>query len=92
VLIDDTEPLPNDSSCRGDSEVWYERTAYRKLPISSCEGGLNIDHGPEHSCPGLRGHSTFFWLFIFAIPCLFAGVVGYWFYHKSGLARGYVEF
>ena len=91
VLEEGTQPLQNDDSCRGDDEYWYERTPYRKVPISSCEGGKRLDRGVQHRCPGIKGHGFFFWLFIFAIPCLFAGLVGYWFYHKNGLARGYVS-
>ncbi|KAI0750610.1 Oligoxyloglucan reducing end-specific cellobiohydrolase [Irpex lacteus] len=91
VLEEGTEALASDDSCRGDDEFWYERTAYRKVPISSCEGGLRLDQGTPHRCPGIKGHGFFFWLFVLAIPCLFAGLVGYWFYHKSGLARGTIR-
>ncbi|KAI0685232.1 Oligoxyloglucan reducing end-specific cellobiohydrolase [Cytidiella melzeri] len=91
VLEPGTTPLPNDDSCRGDDEFWYERTAYRKVPISTCEGGKRLDQGPAHRCPGLKGHGFFFWLFILAIPSGIAALVGYWFYHNSGLARGTIR-
>ncbi|KAI0083178.1 hypothetical protein BDY19DRAFT_900717, partial [Irpex rosettiformis] len=70
---------------------WYERTPYRKVSISSCEGGLRLDQGTAHRCSEIKGHGFFFWLFILAIPCLFAGLMGYWFYHKSSLARGTIH-
>lgn len=93
VLVPGLEPLPNDDSCREDGqEFWYERTAYRKVPISTCEGGKRLDRGLEHRCPGLKGHGFFFWLFVLIIPFLFTALVAYWYYRRSGMARGCVIF
>lgn len=88
ALIPGTEPLSPDDSCHGDDEYWYERTAYRKIPYSTCEGGIRPDRGTAHRCPGLKGHGALFWLFVLVIPFLFAALIGYYYYRKSGLARG----
>jgi len=90
VLVAGTTPLPNDDSCRDDEEYWYERTAYRKIPFSSCEEGDRRDRGERHRCPGIRGHGTLFWGTIALVPFAFTALVAYWYYRRSGLARGYV--
>ena len=92
VLVNGTQPLPSDDSCRGDDEFWYERTAYRKVPFSSCVDGVRPDHGPQHYCPGIRGHGFFFWLFVVVIPVGLAALIGYWWFMRSGMARGYALF
>lgn len=92
VLTEGATPLPSDESCPADEEYWYERTAYRKIPYSSCKDGERIHQGTAHRCPGLKGHSGFFWLFVLVIPFLFASLIGYYYYRKSGMARGYVSY
>jgi hypothetical protein len=81
-------PRPSDDSCRNGEEYWYERTAYRKIPFSTCEDGIRPDRGPAHLCPGISGHGVFFWLFVLVLPFVFTALVAYWFYRRSGLARG----
>lgn len=88
MLVDGATPLASDDSCLHGEEYWYERTPYRKIPYSSCEGGIRPDRGSGHACPGLRGHGFFFWVFVVFVPLSFAGLVGYWMYRRSGLARG----
>ncbi|KAF9497875.1 vacuolar protein sorting/targeting protein 10 [Pleurotus eryngii] len=91
VLVPGTEPLPNDESCSDDSGYWYDRTAYRKIPYSTCEGGQRLDRGSEHICPGFSGHSWFFWLFMLTLPFGFTALVAYYYYRRSGLARGTIR-
>ena len=83
-----TEPLPDDMSCLDGQEYWYERTAYRKIPYSSCEDGERPDRGKRHLCPGIKGHGFFFWLMVLFVPAALATLVGYYYYRRSGLARG----
>ncbi|ELU44262.1 signal sequence binding protein [Rhizoctonia solani AG-1 IA] len=90
VLTPGAEPLPNDDTCPGDASVWYERTAYRKIPHSSCEGGDRKDRGPEHPCPGIGSHGYLFWGFVVMIPIIFAGLVGLHF-KKHGFATGAIR-
>jgi hypothetical protein len=91
VLQLGTESLPDDDSCRHDEEFWYERTAYRKIPYSSCEDGIRPDQGARHRCPGFKGHGIMFWLMVLIAPFGFTSLVAYWYYRRSGLARGYVD-
>ncbi|KAG6330590.1 hypothetical protein ID866_8498 [Astraeus odoratus] len=91
VLVSGTTPLASDNSCRGDDEYWYERTAYRKVPYSSCEGGWRPDQGTQHLCPGIKGHSTFFWLTVLLFPFAITALIVWWWYKKSGLARGTIR-
>lgn len=87
VLTPGALPLPDDNSCPGDETVWYERTAYRKIPHSSCEGGNRLDRGPEHQCPGIGSHGWLFWGFIIMLPIAFASLVGFYL-KKHGFATG----
>lgn len=92
VLIPGMTPLPSDDSvCRDDSvDFWYERTAYRKIPHSSCSGGKRLDRGNDHICPGPRHRSAWFWIFVILIPFAVCGAAAWFYTKKSGLARGYV--
>lgn len=72
------------AQCRNGESEWYELTAYRKVPISSCEGGKRIDRGKAHPCPGIQGHGAFFWLMMLFIPIAFAALVGVWWYRRGG--------
>ncbi|KAF9236110.1 hypothetical protein BU15DRAFT_64296 [Melanogaster broomeanus] len=91
VLVPGRTPMPDDDSCRGDDDYWYERTAYRKVHYSSCEGGERPDRGTQHLCPGLKGHSAFFWLMVLLFPFAITALVSWWWYKKSGLARGTIR-
>ncbi|KAF5364419.1 hypothetical protein D9758_010687 [Tetrapyrgos nigripes] len=92
-LASGTQPLPEDpdGQCASGADYWFERTAYRKIPYSSCEGGDTRDHGKPHPCPGIGGHSWLFWWTIILIPFAFTGMVGMWYYRKSGMARGTIR-
>lgn len=90
MLSEGESPLADDDSCRNGADYWYERTAYRKIPYSSCEDGITPHLGKAHLCPGIRAHGPFFWLFVLVLPFAFTSLVGYWYYRKSGMARGYV--
>ncbi|KAF8523369.1 Oligoxyloglucan reducing end-specific cellobiohydrolase [Hysterangium stoloniferum] len=92
VLAAGLTPLPNDDGdCRLGEDMWYERTAYRKIPYSTCQGGPRPDHGAEHVCPGPKSYGWFFWFSVIVIPFAFCGLVGWWYTKKSGLARGTIR-
>jgi hypothetical protein len=93
VLVPGTTPLPNDDSvCKKGEEYWYERTPYRLIPYSSCEGGTRLDRGTAHRCPGVKSKSGWFWMVMLVLPFGFTALVGYWYYRRSGMARGCVIF
>jgi hypothetical protein len=93
VLAPGTTPLPNDerASCSNGEEYWYERTAYRKISYSTCEGGFRPDQGTAHPCPGFRHHSGWFWWVIILISFGLAALVGLYYYRRSGIARGNIR-
>ncbi|WWD19083.1 hypothetical protein CI109_103541 [Kwoniella shandongensis] len=91
VLVDGASALSSDTEweqCDGFSQYWYERTPYRKIPYSSCEGGERPDRGRRHECPGLIGGSAglsgLFWGSVAILPFAFAGLAGWWYYTKGG--------
>jgi len=92
VLGDGLSPLPSDDfACRMGDEYWYDRTAYRKIPHSSCEGGARPDRGDQHICPGLKAHGAMFWFWVLILPFAFTGLAAWWYTKKSGLARGTIR-
>jgi hypothetical protein len=88
VLIAGQTPLNSDDieykACHGGEPVWHERTAYRRIAHSSCDGGIRLDMGKEHTCPGYGSHSAFFWWMMFLIPFGFAGTVAWWWHKNRG--------
>ena len=88
VLVPGTSPLPDDETCRDGAEYWYERTPYRVIPYSSCEGGYRPDQGLAHRCPGFGSKGFLFWFFIILLPFGFTLLVGYYYFRRGGLARG----
>ncbi|KAF9032717.1 hypothetical protein BDZ89DRAFT_1233545, partial [Hymenopellis radicata] len=90
-FVPGTTPLADDDASCDDEGYWYERTAYRKIPYSTCEGGERPDRGMRHECPGFKAHGAFFWWFVIMVPFMIAALVGYWYYKKSGLARGQIR-
>ncbi|KAL7422736.1 vacuolar protein sorting/targeting protein PEP1 [Cryptotrichosporon argae] len=90
VLVDGAVALSSNTEyeqCDGYTGYWYERTAYRKIPYSSCEGGERPDRGKRHDCPGLIGRpgvSALVWGSLAILPFAAAGVVGWWFFTKGG--------
>lgn len=90
VLVPGTTPLPDDDSCSNGEEYWYERTPYRLIPYSTCASGERPDRGPQHVCPGFKSKGSWFWFFMLTLPFGFTALVGYYYWRRSGLARGYV--
>ncbi|KAJ7623527.1 vacuolar protein sorting/targeting protein 10 [Roridomyces roridus] len=81
VLSPGLTPLPSDRSCRNGS--WYERTAYRKISYSSCQGGERLDLGARYRCADSsdpdEGASAF-WFLVTVLGILSFLVVAYGFY------------
>ncbi|KAG5353581.1 vacuolar protein sorting/targeting protein PEP1 [Termitomyces sp. Mn162] len=95
VLLPGATPLPNDEveACKSGEDYWYERTPYRLIPYSSCDGDgeTRLDRGVRHACPGFKAHGPFFWLFVLLIPFGVTALIGYSYYRRSGLARGTIR-
>lgn len=84
------KPADHSKACVDDPEKisYFEPTGYRKIPLSQCEGGRELElTGTELPCPGHdqdfaeihRGLSGF-WFFVVVIlfPAAAATAVGYW--------------
>ncbi|KAK2467352.1 hypothetical protein APHAL10511_000587 [Amanita phalloides] len=91
VPVPGSTPLPSDDSCSNGEDYWYERTPYRKIPISSCEGGDRRHLGTQHACPGFKAHGSLFWMFVIMIPFAFTALVAYYYYRRGGIARGTIR-
>ncbi|KIK03719.1 hypothetical protein K443DRAFT_676547 [Laccaria amethystina LaAM-08-1] len=91
-LVPGTTPLPDsDAACRNGEEFWYEQTPYHLIPYSSCTDGERPDRGREHRCPGFKSHSAWFWLFMLLLPFGFTALIAFYYYRRSGLARGTIR-
>ncbi|KAF2869438.1 vacuolar protein sorting/targeting protein 10 [Massariosphaeria phaeospora] len=74
------------AACEQGAREWWEVTPYRKIPISTCAGGNEMDHtSTPHPCPGFedefeRKHGLGgFGLFLAVVlPFLAAGGIGYY--------------
>lgn len=75
--------------CKEDGVTqWYEPTGYRRIPISTCVGGRELEHieSKAHPCPGHEdefekkhpGISGVGIFFAIVIPLLVASGAGYW--------------
>ena len=81
-----------EDQCASGQDYWYDRTAYRKVPMSKCEGGPRSDRGTAHSCgPSFRGHGFFWWITIVFGPFMLAGVVAYWWFIKGKSPTGHIR-
>ncbi|KAJ6550404.1 vacuolar protein sorting/targeting protein 10 [Mycena vulgaris] len=89
VLIPEATPLPNDSCDKGQDD-WYERTAYRRISYSTCEGGERLDRGARHRCPTSgpvqqKGSVLWFLAAIWIFILMF--LVAYWCYSSCSARR-----
>lgn len=72
--------------CAQGAKEWWDNTPYRKIPLSTCEGGNEFDKtGEVHACPGFEeefeqkhGISGFGIFLAVVIPFAAAGGIGYY--------------
>ena len=98
-LVPGYEPPDHSQVCENKGvQVWWEPTGYRKIPLSTCQNGQELDKIEEKPCPGfedefakrhgLGGLAIFF---IFIVSLAGAGGIGYWVwdqYNKRGGLAG----
>jgi hypothetical protein len=80
--------LPNPKAVCSVKDVkeWWDPTPYRKIPLSTCEGGKEMDHvGSVHPCPGFEddfekkhGVGGFSLFLAIVLPFAAAGAIGYY--------------
>ncbi|KAI9677925.1 MAG: vacuolar protein sorting/targeting protein PEP1 [Trizodia sp. TS-e1964] len=86
-LVEGLEPADHSQICRDDpSQVQYrEPNGYRRIPLTTCVGGRQLDESKEIPCPGHKeefekshGISGIGLFFAITLPVLAAFGVGYW--------------
>ncbi|KAI5298118.1 hypothetical protein KEM56_004305, partial [Ascosphaera pollenicola] len=101
ALVSGLDPADPTAVCRADPDAveWYEPTGYRKIPLSTCEGGLMLDHIVPHACPkkekefkkkhpGISGVGLFFAI---TVPIVVAIAVGYYVYTRWDGKFGHIR-
>ncbi|MBW0519773.1 hypothetical protein O181_059488 [Austropuccinia psidii MF-1] len=78
VLVPGAKPLESEPVCAWNQSFWHERTEFRKIPYSSCEGGIQLDKGRQHICPNAGGHGLFWWGSVVIAPAILFGLGGFW--------------
>ncbi|KAL8783447.1 MAG: hypothetical protein Q9195_009389 [Heterodermia aff. obscurata] len=100
-LVSGLPPPDHSLQCKENPEQthYYLPTGYRRIPLTTCEGGKEFDIAEDKSCPGHEAdwekekasHGlSGFWLFVLVVllPVGLAGSVGYWVYtHWDGGMR-----
>ncbi|TID16549.1 vacuolar protein sorting/targeting protein 10 [Venturia nashicola] len=74
---------------------YWDITGYRKIPLSTCSGGRELEHvGASHPCPGKEekfrkknGVSGIGLFFAVIIPFGIAAAIGYWVYTNWGTGK-----
>lgn len=88
--------------CKNNAFQFFEPTGYRKIPLSTCEGGKRFDSFIPHACPGkLKEFNEFYGtdvgfgklLLILGIP-LAVFIFATWFVYDRGIRRngGFKQF
>ncbi|RSL56614.1 Vacuolar protein sorting/targeting protein 10 [Fusarium sp. AF-6] len=85
-LVPGFEPLSGEDWCKQNPNetTWFEPTGYRRLPLTTCKNGVELDKtSEEHACKGYeeefeRKHRTSGWVIFFAIviPIGLAAAIG----------------
>ncbi|GMG21663.1 unnamed protein product [Ambrosiozyma monospora] len=96
-LVKGLSPMDGKEVCskQSDTVEWWEPTGYRKIPLSSCKGGIELDKWVSHACPGKSGdydkkHGTGlhgFALFVVIFVPLAAFASSAWFVYDKGIRR-----
>jgi Sortilin, neurotensin receptor 3, C-terminal len=92
------DPVDPMGVCKNEDVVeWFETTGYRKVPLSTCDGGLNLDRQPtkSHPCPGKedqyqqgrRGLHGWALAYVILLTFGMAGVAGYIFWKRCADGR-----
>ncbi|KAG6104253.1 vacuolar protein sorting/targeting protein PEP1 [Claviceps sp. LM219 group G6] len=92
TLVDGLDPLSGQELCTQNPNAtsWFEPTGYRRIPLSTCSGGKEMDKtAPEHPCQGHeeefeKKHRTSGWVIFFAvvIPLGLAAAIGWYAYRN----------
>ena len=90
-LVPGYQPMSHEQACQEDSKLveYWTPTGYRRIPLTTCDGGLEMDKVESKPCPGhendyaeKHGISGAALFFAIAVPVLVAIGVGYWVYTR----------
>lgn len=90
-LVPGLGPQDPAAYCKANPEAieYWEITGYRRIPQTTCEGGINLDHRVSRPCPGKQeqydkrhGISGAGLFFAIATPITLAGAIGYYLYTR----------
>lgn len=88
VLVSGATPLASEPVCAWNQSFWHERTEFRRIPYSSCEGGIQLDQGAQHICPGPGRHGLFWWGTVVVAPAMLCGLGGFWWMRRRASGAG----
>ncbi|EFP90660.1 vacuolar protein sorting/targeting protein PEP1 [Puccinia graminis f. sp. tritici] len=88
VLVPGALPLVSEPNCAWNESFWHERTEFRKIPYSSCEGGIQLDKGRQHICPNASRHGVFWWGTVVVAPAILFGLGGFWWMRRRASGDG----
>ena len=92
VLVEGAQPLEAEKTCAWNEPFWFDRTAYRKVPHSKCEGGLQLDKGSRHVCPGHSTRGGLFWATMATLPFGIAALAAVWWSRRrAGGGKGRIR-
>jgi hypothetical protein len=91
TLVAGLQPADHEQKCKDNPdaiEFWYP-TGYRRIPLTTCEGGRELDKITSMPCPGhereyekKHGMGGVALFFVIIIPIIAAAGVGYWVYNR----------
>jgi hypothetical protein len=100
-LVDGLSPADHSKVCELDPDllVYYDPTGYRRIPLSTCEGGRDLEAaGTPHPCPGKEAlwdekHriSTAGLFFAIVIPIVVAAAAGWYVWEKWAKGWGQIR-
>ena len=87
ALVAGYTPADHKDECKTNPDMveYYDPTGYRRIPLTTCVGGKEMDVSVAHPCPGKedefqkrRGISAAGVFFAITIPIAAATGAGYW--------------
>lgn len=100
-LVPGKQPISAEQWCteHPDAIEYYEPTGYRRIPLTTCRGGSELDKAStSHPCKGkeeeyerLRGTSGVAVFFAVVIPFAVAGGIGWWVYKNWNRRFGQIR-
>ncbi|RFU25853.1 hypothetical protein B7463_g10489, partial [Scytalidium lignicola] len=100
ALVAGLSPPDHSEICKTDPDSvgYYEPTGYRRIPLTTCQGGTEYDVSEAHPCPGKdeefnKSRNISGWGIFFAImvPVIASTAAGYWVYNNWSRKFGQIR-